>query len=106
MLDGSEEMERFSYIAAHDLKSPLNSVKILLDVMAGVLSKDHNVEIDDCMSLISRSVDLMNELIETLLIYAKAGIIAEEQGWFSFEQTVSFLEITLPITNISDRYNY
>jgi|GEM_PF-1015311 len=92
---GSKELERFSYIAAHDLKSPLNSVKILLEVLNGALSGDHNAEVDKCMGLIERSVDSMSELIETLLTYAKAGVIAEKQEWFSFGETITFLELTL-----------
>ncbi len=68
-----EELENFSHIAAHDLKSPLNSItgsaELLLQDCEDKITEDEKTLLGNIV-LVGRK---MNNLITDLLEYAKAG---------------------------------
>lgn len=70
-----EELENFSYVAAHDLKSPLaaivGSAEVLLDELEGKIDKED----EELLRNINESGNKLILLITDLLDFAKAGEI-------------------------------
>ncbi|WP_020530251.1 PAS domain-containing sensor histidine kinase [Flexithrix dorotheae] len=64
----NKEIESFVYIASHDLKSPLNSVKQIFNHILGRYALDPTVE--EFMGIALRSVDRLRELVSNLLDYS------------------------------------
>lgn len=69
----NEDLERFAYIASHDLKSPLRSVRTMLEFLRTdlkeVLQADHAEHLD----LVAARVGQMERMIEDLLAYSRLG---------------------------------
>ncbi|WP_298364294.1 ATP-binding protein [uncultured Lutibacter sp.] len=100
----NKELERFAYIAAHDLKSPL----IGISSMADLLSKNYTEKLDHngqrMLELIQSSSNKLNNLIDGLLKYTKSDNILKEVksninledlkrdilGLFNYENELSF----------------
>jgi len=75
----SKEMEQFAYIASHDLREPLltikNYVELLTEESAGKLEADS----EEYLTRISRAANRMDELIKGLLDYSRLSKIKELQ---------------------------
>ena len=69
----NEELERFAYIASHDLKSPLRSVISFITLF----NKKYKDQIDDqgqeFLEIIATNADQMQHLIEDILEYSKSN---------------------------------
>jgi len=68
----NEQLNNFAYRLTHDLKSPINGVSFLLDV----LKEDHlslykNTGAEECINLISSRIVYMNNLVTEILNYSK-----------------------------------
>ncbi len=99
----NEELEQFAYIAAHDLKSPLNNISGSTQILSDCYGATMN---DDCKSMISiiqNSSEKLKELIDGLLEYSRSATVLMEKksnvdlqklckevhGLFSFENSLS-----------------
>ncbi len=75
----SKEMEQFAYIASHDLREPLLTIKnyadLFTDEYAGKLDKDSS----DYLHRISQAAGRMDELIKGLLDYSRLSKLKELQ---------------------------
>lgn len=99
----NKELEKFAYIAAHDLKSPLGNITALTDFFienyGGVLDKDGS----EIIELIHNSSVKLRGLIDELLEYSKYDKIIEE------EKTEIDVEILkkeiLGLFSLNNRYN-
>ncbi|MEO1092758.1 MAG: ATP-binding protein, partial [Pseudomonadota bacterium] len=69
----NEDLERFAYIASHDLKSPLRSVRTMLEFLrtdlGEALSRDNATNLD----LVAERVSQMERMIGDLLTYSRLG---------------------------------
>ncbi|MFV8355190.1 sensor histidine kinase [Flavobacterium sp. XS1P32] len=69
------ELERFAYIAAHDLKSPLANISGLSDLLISDYSDAMNHEVNEILNLIKSSSDKLKEMIDSLLTFSKSNTI-------------------------------
>ena len=111
--ENNRELERFAFIAAHDLKSPLNNISSL----ANLLSKDYHSKIDlegqKIIDYIMSSAENLKKLIGGLLDYSKTTKLIREDktevnleklkedmfGLFSFENKC-LITLKSNLTNI------
>jgi signal transduction histidine kinase len=107
------ELERFAFVAAHDLKSPLNGIIGL----SQLLSENYNSQVDnegkEMLSLITKSSENLKKLIDGLLDYSRSenvlkenksqinlnSLIDELTGLFVYEHNLT-LKLESSITNI------
>lgn len=67
----NKELEEFAYLASHDLREPLNTIRSYADL----LESEHNLDPDmqQYISFIKSSADRLNNLIQDLLEHSRIG---------------------------------
>ncbi|AOZ99390.1 GAF domain-containing sensor histidine kinase [Flavobacterium commune] len=75
----NKELERFAYIAAHDLKSPLGNINALTDFFIEHYCEDLEEEASEIIALIHQSSAKLRGLIDELLEYSKYDKIIEQE---------------------------
>lgn len=76
----NEELERFAYIAAHDLKSPLNTIHTTTELLTDCYSSKFDEEGKMMLGFIQKSTTKLAGLIDGLLNYSKSESILTEGG--------------------------
>ncbi|MFP4125375.1 MAG: ATP-binding protein [Alphaproteobacteria bacterium] len=69
----NEDLERFAYIASHDLKSPLRSVRTMLEFLRSDLGAKLGAENAEHLDLVADRVQQMERMIQDLLTYSRVG---------------------------------
>lgn len=69
----NQQLTQFNYIASHDLKEPLRTIKGFLKLMETEYADDLNESYQTMMHHIVHSADRMENLITSLLSYAQTG---------------------------------
>lgn len=85
----SKEVERFAYIASHDLQAPLNSFKQLLKLSEKKSKEIDDDELKEFMTYLGKSAERMDELVKGLLSYSRVGQEAGEIELVDLNQTLS-----------------
>ena len=85
----NQELDRFAYIAAHDLKSPLANISGLSDVFIDNYNEIIDEEGREIIHLIKSSSFKLREMIDSLLAYSKSNILQKENN---SEVSISVLE--------------
>ena len=75
----SKEMEQFAYIASHDLREPLLSIKNYVELFAEEYQGKLDADSDEYLHRISRATNRMDELIKGLLDYSRLSKVKELQ---------------------------
>ncbi len=76
----NEELERFAYIAAHDLKSPLNTIYSTAELMTECYASKLDEDGKTMLGFIQKSSNKLTGLIDGLLNYSKSESIIKEGG--------------------------
>lgn len=67
-------LERFAYTAAHDIKSPLNSINMLLTIIEDELGENKNNEISQCIEMVKDASERSKRIIDGILEYSRIGL--------------------------------
>jgi len=67
------ELDNFAYVASHDLKAPLRGIRSLTQWIAEDVEETASEETLDNLGLLSRRVDRLDSLLESLLAYSRIG---------------------------------
>lgn len=96
------ELERFSHVISHDIKSPLNNIQVLVDM----LKEDHcevkNTEANLYIDLIKESSEKLKEYIDATLRAYKTGTLASDDKEFFYLNSV--LKECIKLLNPSNEY--
>jgi len=95
--DSNQSLEEFTYVASHDLKSPLRGISDLIEWINDDLGVDVSSEVSKNLNRISVRVNRMELLIENLLSYARSGKSESEVEDINIpelvDSTLSFLNV-------------
>lgn len=102
----NEELDNFAYIVSHDLKAPLRGISQL----AQWLAQDHSDQISDdgmeLMKLLIRRVHYLNQLVDGILKYSRAGRMKGDIVEIDIESLViEVIEIIAPPDHIKIEIN-
>jgi PAS domain S-box-containing protein len=90
------ELDRFAAIAAHDLKSPLNSMTQFTELLAQQYEGRLDAEADQYIHFILDAGKRMSALIDNLLEYARAGAVSSvEMEVIELEEVISIVQKNL-----------
>ncbi len=87
--ESNQELERFAYIASHDLKTPLNNIISFSTLLEPQLKKLKNPEIDLYFGFIRDGSHRMNHLIKDVLEYSRLSAEVESVEALDLNATVA-----------------
>ena len=80
----NQELERFAFVAAHDLKSPLIGISGMAKHFSEFYGPGIDIEGKEMLELIIRSSDKLRRLIDGLLEYSRSeSVIKESKSWIN-----------------------
>ncbi len=85
-----DELEQFSYIASHDLKSPLRTIGTFSQLLEKRLAGKLDEHTKEYLSFIVKGIRQMNTVIDDLLHYSRVGV---NQGDFQILDLNEVLEL-------------
>lgn len=84
--DSNLAMERFAYIASHDLKTPLRTISSFLTLIKRKIQRYKDQELEELLTYASNGAKQMNQLIEDVLEYSKVSHYDMEVGMVSLDE--------------------
>lgn len=102
----NKELDKFVYTASHDLKSPLNSIKGLIEVLSYADSEE---EKDEFLRLMNTSIDNLRNFIDDLEALARNKRTSLSISEVDFEQLIehclSTIQFSAELEDVSIKYN-
>lgn len=91
------ELEKFAHVAAHDIKSPLNNISSLTEILISQYSENLNEEAKMLMSMLGTSSVALRNLVDGILEHSKSdSILVETRSIFELrrlvEETIKLLD--------------
>lgn len=82
------QLERFAYIASHDLKTPLRTISSFLSLIKRRIQPYKDSELEDLLSFASNGAKQMNNLIEDVLEFSKVSTAEMKKEVVDLNQTI------------------
>jgi len=87
----NEELQRFAYVASHDLKAPLRSIDNLAKWVLEDTAEALPVDAQEKLTLLRGRVARLEALLEDILAYSRAGRIVDEAVQVNVNELVTGL---------------
>ncbi len=71
--ESNEDLERFAYVASHDLREPLRAIRSWSEILQDNLGDTLSPDSQKAFGFIKRGADRMSSLVQALLEYSKAS---------------------------------
>jgi len=95
------ELEKFAFVASHDLKTPLRNVNSFLNLLDRKLPADSKPELREYIEIASSNAKHMYNLIQDILEYSRIN----KGGLVEFEETNLYNLMKRVIFNLQDTIN-
>ncbi|MFN8397919.1 MAG: ATP-binding protein [Bacteroidia bacterium] len=94
----NQELDRFAYVVSHDLKTPLRGIANLAEWIAEDLGDNLPEHVKEHIDMMQERVELMQQLIDDMLRYARTGRSGHELGPVDVSQIIDEIQgmIDLP----------
>lgn len=99
----NDEMKQFSYIASHDLKTPLRSVVSFLGIIEKKLHQKKYEDVDEYLTFAKEGAHQMYQLINDILEYSRLSSTESSKSLVDLNDT--FYSVQKQMHQISDQYN-
>lgn len=98
------ELEKFAHVAAHDIKSPLNNISSLTEILINKYSDNLNDEAKILMSMLDTSSTSLRNLVDGILEHSKSdSLLIEARSAFEVQTIV---EETVKLLNNKSEYRF
>jgi len=93
----NKELDQFAYVAAHDLKAPLRGVTTVVKWIEDELTSELSPQMRQYLDMMKGRLSRLDDLINGLLAYARAGRASQAYTEVNVEQLVSSVaEMVVP----------
>jgi light-regulated signal transduction histidine kinase (bacteriophytochrome) len=69
--DYAEELQRYAYVASHDLQEPLRKIETYADFMQQAILENNHEDVDRAVNVITQAVRRGRHMVTDLLRYSK-----------------------------------
>jgi light-regulated signal transduction histidine kinase (bacteriophytochrome) len=101
LVRSNEDLQRFAYTAAHDLRSPLNSALNLFQLLARSTQEKLDEQQREMLRMSIASLDRLNALMEGILTFSEMGNAPQQRKLISLEDPLQ-----LALANLRHHIEY
>lgn len=91
LAESNTELERFAYVASHDLREPARLISSYAELLEQEYADTLDTTAQKYIAICSRAAQRMHSLITDLLNYARVGRAAEELQRFAVEESLDYV---------------
>lgn len=92
--NANKELERFAYVASHDLKTPLRTIMGYVKLLERDFNKGKMDNFSTYFTQIKQGTIQMNDLIKTTLEYSRINHIDDDKRWIDLNEIIKCIQNT------------